>query len=371
MKVKTFFKEFFCAAWLVIFSLVSCNNQEGNGFDLDDLVIDTINIQLPIYTSANLIQPFLWTEDEFEWLVGYNYLDHSISVFNLTKRQYFKQIKLEENGPNFVDTVSGIAFYGANTLILSSVKYITLINFDGKVLDRIRLNNSSSELNGFDFTSGRMDVIRHSGLQFESESGEILLGAVKREYDGQVKKYIAAINISTRAVRLIDLPDFESRKKGERFGNIEGFSFNRIDDGLIVNPRFSSELVLLDDGQSRYYVNSSFVVNKSAPFTNGSAEYSNIIEHQNSTVEFFPVFRTFDKKMFFRIHKGGLDKVSQKQPFFLIYADKGFNKLHEQSFPESYYIIPIISKEGLMFMAFNKHDDKLELIRYRFNEGLD
>jgi hypothetical protein len=73
-----------------------------------------------------------------------------------------------------------------------------------------------------------------------------------------------------------------------------------------------------------------------------------------------------DCYIFFRIHKGPYSEEIQREPFYLIVADPDFNKLQEFLFPENYYISPIISKEGLMFIAFNKHDDQLELLRYRF-----
>ena len=265
-----------------------------------------------------------------------------------------------------MDSVNGIAYYGDDKLLLSSIKYLTVIDFRGKVLDRVRLNSTNSDLQGFDFSVGRLEVSRSSGLQFDPISREVLLGAVKREGNGQLKKYVASISVPEKRVRLIKLPDFISKNEGESFGNLNGFCFRRLGDELIVNPGYASELVLIGGGTSRFFINSSITPNKAQVYLRQSGEYSSIMSHKMKSVEFYPVFSSYDGSVFFRIHKGPINEKLQREPFYLMVTDRKFNKLLEIPFPENYYISPIISKEGLMFMAFNKHDDKLELIRYRF-----
>lgn len=209
---------------------------------------------------------------------------------------------------------------------------------------------------------------RISGLQFDLASGEVLLRGSKRELDGQFNKYIASIDVSAKTVRLTKIPGFEARNPGEYFGNINGFHFRRLNSDLIVNPRFASEFVLLSDNPAHLFIKSSITRNKAPVYSSQSNKYANIIEHHLKSVEFYPMFSSYDQSCFFRIHKGPLDQNTEKEPFYLIITDEKFNKLLEEPFPGNYYIIPIISNEGLMFMAFNKHDDKLELIRYRFNQ---
>ncbi|MCE7996198.1 MAG: DUF4221 family protein [Roseivirga sp.] len=302
-----------------------------------------------------------------EWLAAYNYLDHSISIINFSDRKYFKQVKLQGAGPDFVDGVRGIAYYREGNFILAGLKYITIINFDGKVLGRLRLNDSSSVLEGFDFSRGRLEVNRYSGLQYDAISGQVLLSAVQRGADGRFVRYIAAVNLANNKIDLIKVPRFVSRDKGESFGNISGFSFRRLNTGFVINPRYSSEVVLIGQGEpGTVYINSSITSNKAVAYNLNSDKYQSIIDHHNQSVEFYPIFQNYDQSYFFRIHKGPIGKPAEKEPFYLIIVNEDFTVREEMVFPEGYYISPIVSKEGVMFMAFNKHDDVLELVRYRF-----
>lgn len=361
-------RPYFVSGIILSSCLFACVPASDNGIGITDVVIDSLYVQLPINTSANLIQPTIWKEGKSELLGAYNYLDHSLSVINITDRRYEVQIRLKENGPDFVDAVNGLAYCGENRLLVSSIRYLTSIDFEGNVLDRVRLNDTSSDLKGFDFTVGRLEVSRHSGLQFDANSGEILLSAIVREADGLFRRYVASVNVLTKRVRLTEIPNFESRKQGEYFGNLNGFHFRRLDGGFIVNPSFASELVLLSNDYSHLFIRSSVTDNKASAYNRQSDKFANVVEHHIESVEFYPVFSSYDQSYFFRVHKGPLDQNTDKEPFYLIVTDKKFNKLLEQPFPENYYITPIVSREGLMFVAFNKHDDKLELIRYRFNQ---
>ena len=259
------------------------------------LEVDTVFISLPNNTSASLIQPATWLNSGKEFLAAYNYLDHSLSIIDLSNLEYHKHIKLDEHGPNFVEGPNGIAFYEDSGLLLSSSKYLTLIGFDGKVRERIRLNDVGSSLTGFDFIEGRLDISRHSGLQFDKRSGEILLAGIRRESSGIFKKYIAAVNIEQRKVRLIKVPEFKSKSQGESFGNLNGFSFRRLDDGFIVNPRHASELVLMNSEIEYYSINSSLTDNKAQVYNGINGQYSSILDHEIKSVEFYPVYETYDK----------------------------------------------------------------------------
>lgn len=297
---------------------------------------------------------------------AYNYLDHSLSIIDLSNREYSLQIRLKTEGPYFVDPIRGLAYYGDRKMLLASLKYLTIINFQGEVLDRIRLNDSSSSLEGFDFSLGRLDVSRHSGLQYDPDTGEVLLSAIKQQGNGRFQRYVVSLNVPEKRVRLIRLPDFTSRNIGENFGNLNGFNFRRLGDGLVVNPSFSSELVSISMDTTHFFLDSSITSNKAPVFTSDKLKYQSVVDHHTKSVEFYPVFTNADRSYFFRIHKGAFSEEIQREPFYLMVADPDFNKLQEFMFPENYYISPVVSKEGLMFMAFNKHDDQLELLRYRF-----
>ncbi len=362
-------KSLKCLAGVLVvsfFTLVSCGHVDNHSAGPVGVQTDTLLIDLPVSTSANLIQPAIWQADGVEYLCAYNYLDHSLSIINLTKRIYLTQVRLQQNGPDFVDTVNGIAYYGDGKLALSSLKHLTVVSSKGEVLERIRLNDRGSDISGFDFSRGRLEVNRNSGLQYDPHTDEVLLGAVRRELNGRLQKYIACLGISSKHVRLIELPGFESQAEGESYGNLNGFSFRRYGDSFIVNPRYASELVLLNGYTSHRFINSSITANKSIAYNRRQAESVSLLDHQMRNVEFYPVFNTYDSSYFFRIHKGALDEQSRKESFYMIITDHDFSKVLEKPFPENYYIQPVISREGIMFIAFDKHDGKLELIRYNF-----
>lgn len=90
--------------------------------------------------------------------------------------------------------------------------------------------------------------------------------------------------------------------------------------------------------------------------------------HKTKEVNYFPLTYDRYRNLFYRIHKSSIQTTEESPKFYLSVIDSSLEKLAEFRFAEGYYIFPIVTKEGLMFSAINKHDDKLELIRYCFSE---
>jgi len=372
--VKVDFKKGILLLSLFLFT-VSCEMNQSADFKARDkfhVLVDTVFIDVPAFTSPNLISLFTAKIENTEHLIGYNYQNHSIDIYNLKNRVYKTTIPLKRDGPDFVSGVRALDLYSDEQFIIADDYHLTLLDFNGQVLERFSINIENSELKGFDFLEGRVMVNRNSGLQYDPSNQSLILEAYFfRPFDPLIHSpYLTEVNLKEKAISLIDLPDLSSRFVYENnYGELRGINFLRIGDSLILNPKFSSDVHLVTNGESSsYQLRSSYTDNLAEPLKlmNGSLSESRV-QHQLKSVQFYPMVWDPFQELFYRAHKSQLDDLNQESEFFLTIADKDFRKVLEFKLPEGYYIFPIIASDGVLFSAFNKHDDKLELIRYRFS----
>jgi hypothetical protein len=88
-----------------------------------------------------------------------------------------------------------------------------------------------------------------------------------------------------------------------------------------------------------------------------------IKSEQFYTIAFDP-YRNF----LYRIHRGALEEENTKADFYLVIASLESETIMEIPFPADYLVYPIISQEGLMYMAYNKYDDRLEILKLKIED---
>ena len=358
--------------FVVLIFLSSCTGRGGNdstetySFEVER---ESVFIDIPFSTSPSLTYPVLWDSLGDEYLVAYNFQIHGLDVFNLSKRVYLKQIKLETEGPNFVSSVQAISIWSNEMILIVNDSYVTLMNFDGEVVDRLIINKLDSDFTGFDFSHGRLLVNRYSGLQFDKRAKTIMMEAYLFDSNNDLGNgfLLVELDVEQKNIEVIDIPYKPSLLYPEvGYGELNGLNFLRLENSLVLNHKFSSEVFLWKKGklESRKVL-SSFTVNKAEPFSRNGVARESRHEYDLKSVKFFPLVFDPIRKLYFRLHRSQLETIDDSADFYVTVMDSDFRKIEEIPFSKGYYIFPIVSREGLLFLAFNKHDNQIELLNIK------
>ncbi|WP_236017522.1 DUF4221 family protein [Roseivirga sp. E12] len=327
-------------------------------------------IELPKSTSSTLSRPALIEVEGVEYLIFYNRLDHSLSLINLSKRKYVKKIDLTREGPNFISDVRSMTFLTESVVLVESHNYLTKINIEGTVLQRLSINSQSRDMNGLDQGVFELRGNQYTGLQYSPSDSSIVMEINSLERV-QPQKYrgskLAKVYLDKRLIVPLDIgfPLDYSRLDGD-YGAMGGIGYYRKGQDIVYNFEMSSD-VFLSTNKTGYKLESAYTQNFAQPIKDFSSGFNmSRVEHQIKSLTFYPVIFDPNRKLYYRLHRGEVLSVDDDPVFYLIFSDSNFEKVREIQFPQNYYIYPIVSREGLMFVAFNKHDDKLELLSYKF-----
>lgn len=364
-----------CLALLIIALCFSCSAKKRDDLSfVGKPVVDTLLINLPGGVSSSLIRPHLFNDGVDEMIAFYDYFDHSISILNLTDRAYTRKIPLLREGPDFVESLGAISMIDKNSLIVVSLNYLTILNFEGKVIGRLSINTDNRDLSGIDFGHLELNYNQYSGLQYNSSSNSVLMQISSFEREESQKfsgSRVAEIEFDTRKIIALDvkMPTDYTSLEGS-YGDLTAIGYCRIEGGLVYNFPMSSEIfVELGGVTRRYSLNSDYADTKASPISDFSqgADLARFF-HQTKSVFYLPVYHDSFRDLYYRIHKSEVNDIEEIPVFYLMIIDSEFNKLTEFHFPEGYYTFPIISREGLIFSAIDRYENKLELIRYKFGE---
>lgn len=360
----------YVVSFSLLFCFVACNKKQKVNSGGVQVYADTLVIDIPSFTSSNLVRPTVWQEDQIEYLAAYNYLDHSLSIFNLTDETYFKRTSLDRQGPHFVDAIGAMSFdVDSKCFIVVNYQWITLINLEGKVLKRLKINNGTqNDLEGIDFEEYELYYNQYSGLQFDQVSKKFLLGVAslnRRHPQRDTTSRLAEIDLTNNSIVPLDIKmsnDF-TELPGD-YGELTRIGFWRKGSGIVFNFAMSAKVFIKESDSLMVYDNESTLLdNLAQPMKGGGSWNKNRIEHQLYSQAFYPMVYNKHQDIYGQVQK--TDSRSSSEDYYgLFFYDEHLNLIREIEFPENYYIFSIVSKRGLMFMSFNKHDDKLELVRY-------
>ncbi|MFT6216447.1 MAG: hypothetical protein ACJAS3_002860 [Roseivirga sp.] len=335
---------------------------------------ELLTIELPGSTSANLIKPSILNVDSVEYLACYNYQDYSISVFNLTQRSYFKRIELEREGPNFISTVGSISIIAMDSILVVNNNFITLINFEGLVIDRMGINFSAQDLSNLNFSEIELVYNQYSGLQYDSSDGSILLEVRwlgRNQQKSSNKPTIAKVNFFDRKIEYLNVDISDDFLVPDGFyGDLSRLGFWRMDSSFIYNSGLSSSIYFFNEvNMERRVIPSDHINDFVAPMSRGLAlsnEYR--IGYEIKSEQFYTIAFDPYRNFLYRVHRGALEEENTNADFYLVIASLESETIMEIPFPADYLVYPIISQEGLMYMAYNKYDDRLEILKLKIED---
>ena len=179
-------------------------------------------------------------------------------------------------------------------LLIADNNYLTKVDQDGNVSDRISLNGLRSGLTGLDFERCMLTVNRYSGLQYDSSKNSVLMEVYFYDLPGNLKfaPFMVEIELSSKAASLIDLPSISRAfLNRESMGELNGVNFLRVNNEILVSPKYSSEVFKIKaDLAERFEVNSAYTNNKADPLKLLDKRLNQSkIEHNHNSVEFYSI----------------------------------------------------------------------------------
>ncbi len=363
--------RFLLAVLLLI--LVGCFGRENRSvYGEEAFKIDTVLVSLPSSVSSTLILPHVFEYSNKECVLFYDHFDHGLVIIDLSEERFIKKINLAKEGPDFVESVGSMAVTEEGSIIIAGLNSITEVNFEGKVLSRLGINSYRNDLKGIDFDKYELQYNQYSGLQYDELNKTILMGVnplAQTLLQNYTESTVAEISLSDGVVRLLPvfIPDSYRALSGN-YGDLFKVGPIRKRGRIIFNFPLSSEVFIHHENTTKsIHLESQWSDDMADPiidFSQGSdmARYT----HKIKEVNYFPLVFDDFREQYYRIHRAAREGVEDSGQYYLTLADRNMNKIMELPFPQGYYIFSIVSERGLMFNAINKHESKLELIRYTF-----
>lgn len=139
--------------FICISVLSTCKNQNSknkNNKNLERIEIFSVDVTedcIQIYENSDC-RATTMNIDNRDYMIAYSMPLHCIDLIALNGTPSFKQIKLEKEGPNGINGVSGI-FYYDNTFVLRTATGFCRVDKEGKVVSKWDLNNYLCKNKGF------------------------------------------------------------------------------------------------------------------------------------------------------------------------------------------------------------------------------
>lgn len=133
----------------------SCK-KDNNVKNLELLSQETLEIPISESFNPDRTRTQYYESDSGEYLAILNKSDFSIGIFDLEKKQLDLSIPLTKEGPNGVGLDNGFQIVSKDSLFLATIPpKIRILNFDGKLLQSISLENKD---NGVNFLSSNNEI---------------------------------------------------------------------------------------------------------------------------------------------------------------------------------------------------------------------
>lgn len=177
---------------------------------------------------------------------------------------------------------------------------------------------------------------------------------------------LAEIDLRSNAIAPLDIkmPKDFTELPGD-YGELTRIGFWRKGSEIVFNFVMAAKVFIKEsDSLMVYDIESPLLDNLAQPMKGGGNWNQNRIKHQLSSQAFYPMVSDKHQDIYGQVQKTDSNSPSDEDYYGLFFYDEHLNLISEIEFPENYYIFPIVSKRGLMFMSFNKHDDKLKLVKY-------
>ena len=179
---------FILSVWML--AIIGCDNiPDPQAIECDSSIDSSINIKIDTLT-INIDNPQLTNYDIFSvWkasIVCYNEIIHALDIFDLQKQQFVKSIQLDDEGPNGIGRISAIDIMDLDNFIILTENLIFKISKEGKVLERITINDGITDTN---FNKYFIHVEDNSLFKYNNSRNSLFVSVTTIEYPRENRKY--------------------------------------------------------------------------------------------------------------------------------------------------------------------------------------
>ena len=341
---------------------------------IPEISIDTITINISekelstYYTFDIITDPY----SNHSYFYGYNHVNHSFDLFNLTEEIFIRSVNLEYRGPNGIPTIGLFKVISQDSILVNASPYYAILNSNGKIVAKKKGNELLKD-DKYIFGPSHKVLFGNNNLCIYKKDFFLFINPINcppfsNEYFDSNLITQNNFNYASSKKLHINYPD--ELKANMHYGYLTVPYISHDDNNLIYNFPFSSDIYIYDyqkDTSKIYTANSIFTTNKCRPVKNNES----LANHQITSMQFHQV--TYDpySGMYYQVHNDYQSKINGKKQkrFFLTILDTNFCKvtefeLDQNLFPYNYYPSP----DGVIFQTRATRESNLdELNFYRFN----
>jgi hypothetical protein len=296
----------------------------------DNITIKTDTLGIEFYEVLDRY----YTKDSVS-IIGLNYETHSLDILNLTKRSLIKHIKLEKEGPNQIQRVTGIEMISNDSILLSDDDNLYLVDGKGVVFWKFDKNNKAL-FKGIPKGYLKTKIDFNMGYN-KAEKCVYLFYLPEERKDYWDTPFLIEVNIENETARLVPVfrPEYQ-KKNYDRLGYATDpescFHNNRAiinfgSESNIYEVNLLTDSVIEHGGESRFSKNLLRI----------QGENESRTDYRLSTIYFFNLIYDPYRNLYYRFHWGEMpvkkngkeyNTLYDKPTFITVFDDK-FNYLYE------------------------------------------
>ena len=336
----------YCQYMIIALALLSCNEKKplvDNFYGMQTvLVSEEIDIPIDELSLTSYLIHFCYSFQGDNYIIAHNYLTHNLDIFNVSQ-QTVSHIKLNLEGPDGINhDVQGIYLHSKDSIWIYTMGIISLIDFEGKVRDRIRITSLDNKIPivSTNFTSSTSKLYYNS----TRKSLFYLTMSISNE---KSSFFVSEYSLSDHSIKKYPLNATEKKNLRWDYGWKQCPNVTYTENAILYNFPIESNIYVIDlesgkssvfGGKSRYTSNS---VNKlKTPFS-----FSEGNRHIYENVHFFELLYDGVNNLYYRLHLSDteyeadteFEALYQSKTMYLTVFNHKFEIINETRLEEKKY----------------------------------
>lgn len=357
-----------------ILFLASCSPGSGGTGETENLELkDSLALPIPeaevlsFSRRANFIGP-----NQETILAGFNPASKRLDFFNLTKLQRtdIPGIDLSKIDGSGIEQVSGLAAHYPDSIFLLTNSALYLINFQGVVTKKWRVNNPESQLKGIDFNQSLLVADAQTPIYYHSPSGRLFIRHKplqskfdKRFYSASI---CAAIDLHSGSVSLLPIV-FPAYLQEDLFGMLGELKWVWAGDQLIWGVETGPDLYtynLLSEKQAEHPIPlKPLPKGHVQPFKGSPGDDMALIRHIEENPGFLSIYADPSSGMIFRPYFAGRGvEPAGRGELRLLLLNRKFDLKADQAIPRSLDPRNGICSQGRLWLQDMNNTEETRLL---------
>lgn len=294
----------------IVVAISCCEGYSYKNLDTKVADIQTTNIfiedvAIPIDSITNPSYPVFHNSliNGISYLSGYNRKTHSIDVFDLNSKVFFKHIGLEHHGPNGIEDVRGLYIHNWDSVFISSTFNIYMINSNGKIIKSFNLLDKDLFVN---LAEGSLTSTNSFGLYYSFSRNSVFLNYIPTNVEFGTKEFytrpfIAEYYLNDNSLKLIPV-EYSKYFTDNHVGFLSIPAVTIYNNTIYVCFQGESNIYTYDLEKNKTTVHggqSSYSINLATPI-DLNAKFERKLRHRAESPMFFNIIYDPFRELFYR-----------------------------------------------------------------------